>query len=288
MQQGRGAFTLVELLVVIAIIAILAAILLPALASARQKTNQIVCVGNQKQHSLALSMYRLDNQGLSPETLSGGSFGQPADPIPTWIAWGVVFFPGKVFENGGQVLPLDGSAVTPYFGGHIPVSTLACPSDRVIREAFSNPGALLNVPLGPSSEPFRQAHLISGQYPFSYNLSTGEMFSDSRGYLVSQGMAGSRPDPVNNDGFITQFRDSKVVNPSGKIVLAELRRHWDPLSPSNNIDWNTAAWLWGDIRTAPSMATRHRGKSTAAFADDHVELIQPAFGLKPEHYDPTY
>ena len=60
----RGGFTLIELLVVLAVIAILAALLLPALARAKQKAQGIVCINNQRQLLIAWRLYADDSNDM--------------------------------------------------------------------------------------------------------------------------------------------------------------------------------------------------------------------------------
>jgi len=83
-KKARG-FTLIELLVVIAIIAILAAMLLPALAKAKAKAQQIACLNNLKQWGLADTMYVDDNNGTFPYARYQNSYVGSIDPDqPLW------------------------------------------------------------------------------------------------------------------------------------------------------------------------------------------------------------
>ncbi|PIU62351.1 MAG: hypothetical protein COS85_18685 [Armatimonadetes bacterium CG07_land_8_20_14_0_80_59_28] len=78
-SKNQG-FTLIELLTVIAIIAILASILFPTFARAREKARTTSCMSNQKQLGLAFQMYRDDYDGVNVLTDSGAAVDSPASP----------------------------------------------------------------------------------------------------------------------------------------------------------------------------------------------------------------
>jgi len=87
-MKNRQAFTLIELLVVIAIIAILAAILFPVFAKAREKARTISCVSNQKQLGLSFMQYVQDNDEKLP-----AAWDTNAGPGGSSRSWGVAVFP---------------------------------------------------------------------------------------------------------------------------------------------------------------------------------------------------
>ena len=86
MSHSRRAFTLIELLVVIAIIAILAAILFPVFAQAKEAAKKTTCVSNTKQTGLALMMYSTDADDVLPRHDNNGScvYGEVPCNTPDW------------------------------------------------------------------------------------------------------------------------------------------------------------------------------------------------------------
>jgi prepilin-type processing-associated H-X9-DG protein len=130
--------TLVELLVVIAIVAVLLALLLPAISRAREQSRTAVCLANLKHIGQGLHLYALDNHDfLPPRQMSSGSDAQRIDPGSTWTGPpNYSYFRGGAWSDqifvGQYVGSTNGDNMHPQYTWTTvkPRSALVCPSDR--------------------------------------------------------------------------------------------------------------------------------------------------------------
>jgi prepilin-type N-terminal cleavage/methylation domain-containing protein/prepilin-type processing-associated H-X9-DG protein len=122
-NRNRG-FTLIELLVVIAIIAILAALLLPALAKAHAQAQGIQCMNNHRQLTLAWKMYSLDN---NDRLLYASSDGDPKSDPYVWLT-GYLDYDPKNRSNWDVNQDITRSPLWPYCGQSTAI--WRCPADH--------------------------------------------------------------------------------------------------------------------------------------------------------------
>ena len=146
MKKGKSfGFTLIELLVVIAIIAILASLLLPALASAKEKGKQAYCMNSLKQLSLAMTMYEDDNDGYLHHLSVEGNNGTQYNVAPNHGMWYTnprMKAARKMITDPNAPLAYWGVAYIKYAGGN--TRLWRCPSAKTSdewRESGFNYGA---------------------------------------------------------------------------------------------------------------------------------------------------
>ncbi len=125
MRRTEAGFTLIELLVVIAIATVMAAILFPVFATAREKGRVITCTNNLKQLSIACKLYAEDNGGKLPMSHAGA---YPDQTERDWCGW--------YAPNDANGVDVTTGAIWPYCGRNRRI--FLCPTDANILTSSRN------------------------------------------------------------------------------------------------------------------------------------------------------
>jgi len=234
-MKERRAFTLIELLVVIAVIAILMAILMPALQRVRKQAKAVICRSNVKEWGLIFRLYADDNEGKLPQSVSvaGGTL---TDQQAYWIMATLPYYQNKKIR--------------------------LCPSTRVIRGPTnrSHGGTLAAWgPFDPGGESDWWADFDTGSYGVNEWCACPPPGVDSYwGFPANEAW---RKMDVKGGNRVPLFLDSVYVDGYPRANDAPLDSEPPPY------EWNLAWGDWGVNAMRLFCIDRHNGGINAVFLD---------------------
>jgi len=231
-RSERGGFTLIELLVCIGIIAILAAMLLPVLGSARDRGMAAACMNNHRQLTLACIMYADDSSDTMPYNLGEAEI-RTTQAEQRFLNWSSSVMTWELDSDNTNVALVTMGGIGPYTGNSAAI--YRCPADRVVSDIQAKAGWSSRV----------------------RTISMNAMVGDAGEF--SQTGANR-----NNPNYKQFFRLSQIPRPAAIFVFIE--EHPDSINDGYFLNKHrTGQWL--DLP-----ASFHKGSANLTFADGHVEL----------------
>jgi prepilin-type N-terminal cleavage/methylation domain-containing protein/prepilin-type processing-associated H-X9-DG protein len=252
-HKARRGFTLIELLVVIAVIAILAAILFPVFAQAREKARQAACLSNERQIGLALMQYTQDNN----ETYPSGPFLAPVDGTATGLGWAGLCWP---YVKSTQVYqcPDDADVTQTATPQATPVSySLNSNAAESTQSDFSAPASTVLL-CEVTGSVVQVTDISEGTSGYTTIPASGFMSSSGIGTLLSAQIKSFSQ--VNGYSVVRVGGDSSTV----QYATGALGGRWTP----NATPDAKPKWFAGEIG-------RHQNGSNFVLSDGHAQFLRP-------------